>query len=831
MFLIKMLFRFIVMITVVVAMLSCYDGDDTTSGLDDNTNGDSTEESSPYPNLTGVSASQTGVGEVTVTWNAATDDLTPKNEILYEVYLDKEENFNFGGADYFITVLGNTEAEITGLEVDKTYYVLVIAVDESGNQSKERDYQSIFVDSNPRFSGLTLVAPADVDKITLAWATATDDNTPAMAMTYEIHLSDQEDFEPTAATLHTSVIGETKKVVSSLNQGETYQILVVAIDQDGNMNPERDHRSATTFAEPIVISQTVPFHIDEELGLSNAVQNGTEYTFSNFNSFQLPEIGSILFIHVDDEIHLRKVESVKSTATGLVVQTSDAMLSEIVEKGTISSQVTIQSSGENELIAQQLTDSTLIDNPHSDVRQIATSQQNIDNQNVFKTTGLSDVNVDFLNKCVSYKGDFIKACWTLNFNPTIDVKVPWEYGRLTEGHAIVSGVLDGTIKISMKADGSLAIPDEIASIPVFKKSSIQYYLLFGVFVYQITTFSLNVEFSAHSVAELNAQTTVNFNGSALVGARFNPISGKWESVNNSPELDFFLTDSDAEPKLDGMAQAKISLVPSVSVDFYAVAGPKIAIKPSVEAKLNVDKAEPLSKIGKLPIQLSQFDVDGKLALDIGVSFGAFGNFPTLKTTIGTKEWNLLSLPKLSVSGGSGKVNESIQVTGSTTDGTNNKFKESSIRWHVDPSASISGDKTGTLRASEEDTYTVFFSGTGETTSAIRQFAWADVNVGEEEEEQQSSAFHGVGDACHGIGNNQHGIGNQCASGPDGGSRDEDNKKHGVWTYIFSSGGFEKNTYVHGVRNGSHGSWTAECKPIKSHGNYANSKKDGIWKYI
>jgi len=104
------------------------------------------DSSSPNPKLGKVYVEQTGDSLATVTWQAATDDSTSSENMMYKVHLSQEANFSPDQSNVYTTVTGKTKAEITGLEIDQVYYVLVIAIDKDGHRSAERDYKVVAAD-------------------------------------------------------------------------------------------------------------------------------------------------------------------------------------------------------------------------------------------------------------------------------------------------------------------------------------------------------------------------------------------------------------------------------------------------------------------------------------------------------------------------------------------------------------------------------------------------------------------------------------------------------------------------------------------------------------
>ncbi|MEN9848327.1 MAG: hypothetical protein RL368_1067, partial [Pseudomonadota bacterium] len=108
-----------------------------------NNNGDNT------PKLGKVFVEQTSPTTAKVTWQAATGSPTPQEQMGYEIHVAETSGFTPSNATRRTTVFGVTEAEITGLETGKIYYVLVIAVSKQGYRSEDREYKIVMMsDSN-----------------------------------------------------------------------------------------------------------------------------------------------------------------------------------------------------------------------------------------------------------------------------------------------------------------------------------------------------------------------------------------------------------------------------------------------------------------------------------------------------------------------------------------------------------------------------------------------------------------------------------------------------------------------------------------------------------
>ena len=75
-----------------------------------------------------------GTAAYRLTWDAATDDITPQSKIVYDVYqATKSGGEDFSSATY-TTRLGATSFTTPALPADETFYFVVRARDRAGNR-------------------------------------------------------------------------------------------------------------------------------------------------------------------------------------------------------------------------------------------------------------------------------------------------------------------------------------------------------------------------------------------------------------------------------------------------------------------------------------------------------------------------------------------------------------------------------------------------------------------------------------------------------------------------------------------------------------------------
>ncbi len=201
------------------------------------------------PDFAGLgSATDVGVGgTVRLSWQAAIDPVPPSNTapslpIQYLVF----EAANGSSFDFAAPTLTtqNASAVVTGLTDGVTYRFLVRAMDHAGNMENNTVIRTAvpthpYDDVPPVFSGVGGVTDrGDGSSVLVSWTPATDPNTPrsnappSLPITYSVWVSDNatavETGQPWASTQATTLI------VTGLQPGRTYYILVRASDAAGN---------------------------------------------------------------------------------------------------------------------------------------------------------------------------------------------------------------------------------------------------------------------------------------------------------------------------------------------------------------------------------------------------------------------------------------------------------------------------------------------------------------------------------------------------------------------------------------------------------------------
>ncbi|MGH7439384.1 MAG: fibronectin type III domain-containing protein, partial [Polyangiaceae bacterium] len=195
--------------------------------------------------------------QVTVTWDPATDNTTPPSQIAYDVYAASTS-----GQESYTTATGTftgvSVGLVTGLKQNTTYYFVCRARDLSGNEAantSERIATTPVDTTPPTFAGITSVTNVTATGATLGWAAATDPQTPASELVYDVFQSTSAGGENfTGPPSATSTAGATSITLGNLPPSSVVYWVVRARDLAGNEDTNTIELNATTgvsFAENV----------------------------------------------------------------------------------------------------------------------------------------------------------------------------------------------------------------------------------------------------------------------------------------------------------------------------------------------------------------------------------------------------------------------------------------------------------------------------------------------------------------------------------------------------------------------------------------------------
>lgn len=196
-----------------------------------------------------TSATVKDASTITVSWKAATDDTTPAGAILYDVFASKTagvQDFTTPTATFSSGTLG----DVGGLLPSSQYFLVCRARDLSGNADTnklERTATTLSDGTPPTFLGITTVSNVTSTTVDLNWAAATDDQTIAGDIVYDVYQAEAaggETFGPTPTL--SSLPGATSVTIPDLTPAKQYYWVVRARDKAGNRDQNTVEKTGTT---------------------------------------------------------------------------------------------------------------------------------------------------------------------------------------------------------------------------------------------------------------------------------------------------------------------------------------------------------------------------------------------------------------------------------------------------------------------------------------------------------------------------------------------------------------------------------------------------------
>jgi hypothetical protein len=209
---------------------------DTTGNVDQNTaHAEATTPDTSPPTFSGVK-SVTGASTTSLlaTWDPAVDNGSDSSQIRYSVFVASAAGKEDYTAPAKVTPYGATSATVDGLTEATVYYVVVRAIDASGNVTPNtKELSSMTLDATPpTFAGI-VSASATGTTIAMTWAPAKDNVDPASKISYDIYQATApgaEDFTKTAFV----VTGVTSFSSNAFDPSTRYCFVVRAKDSSGN---------------------------------------------------------------------------------------------------------------------------------------------------------------------------------------------------------------------------------------------------------------------------------------------------------------------------------------------------------------------------------------------------------------------------------------------------------------------------------------------------------------------------------------------------------------------------------------------------------------------
>jgi hypothetical protein len=219
-----------------------------TKGLDASVDGTLGGDTTP-PTFGGLqSATAIDQSHVALAWSAATDPVTPPGMLSYRVYVGTTPGSEVFTQPLLTTPAGATGALLQGMQGGTTFYFVVRAVDAAGNEDDNTVEKSATTldTSTPLFAGVQTVTGTGIGQLLVTWNPAVDSGCPSSAIAYDIYYSTTSGGEDFTTPSATTTAGALKYTLTGLAQGQTYYVVVRAVDSAGNSDANTYERSART---------------------------------------------------------------------------------------------------------------------------------------------------------------------------------------------------------------------------------------------------------------------------------------------------------------------------------------------------------------------------------------------------------------------------------------------------------------------------------------------------------------------------------------------------------------------------------------------------------
>lgn len=188
-------------------------------------------------------------------------------------------------------------------------------------------------------TNLTLIEASanDSQSISVSWLPMDDGVTPGDQVTYDIHLSETNDFVPDDDTRKHRQAGIQSALISGLTPDALYYVKMLAYDGFGRQTGSRQFRIQMPAIDPDQNSSTSITEL-----VDGALQHITESGLELSPGTAAPAVGSI--IADQESALLRRVTGVTTASDGTVqVQTEQASINEVYDRIQVSSSVALAS--------------------------------------------------------------------------------------------------------------------------------------------------------------------------------------------------------------------------------------------------------------------------------------------------------------------------------------------------------------------------------------------------------------------------------------------------------------------------------------------------------
>lgn len=200
---------------------------------------------------------------IRLTWEPASDDVSPAGELVYAIYEATRAGAQDFGQPTLVTAPGAAEAVKGGLPRSSAFFYVVRARDAAGNEDGNTvEVMATTLDTGdelpPVFAGVATAAPVGASSMRVSWQPASDDITPPADIVYRLYVADAPGTQDFGAPVVTTPAGASEALITELAADTTYYIVARAVDAAGNEDGNTSELAASTGSAVGFSSQVQP---------------------------------------------------------------------------------------------------------------------------------------------------------------------------------------------------------------------------------------------------------------------------------------------------------------------------------------------------------------------------------------------------------------------------------------------------------------------------------------------------------------------------------------------------------------------------------------------
>lgn len=257
----------------------------------------------PKVSSTALEVSNLTSHSFTVSWEKAEDNITPKERILYEVFLLEAKEKDTAKWKLIAKERGIGSAQVNDLEPGAEYKVRVLATDEAnmtlsypgpGKHLIVETYPLVDLEAPTVKNKALTVTHKDKDRITIRWEPASDNVTSADKILYEVGLTEFDNLDtPWRIVKEENISSYT---FAGLKPNTNYHVYVKAFDKSGNIcrySVDNETNIVRTEAYP---AKKLDYKIEQEASVRQNYRNdsGTISLVMEYNYIQMDEKGKTI---------------------------------------------------------------------------------------------------------------------------------------------------------------------------------------------------------------------------------------------------------------------------------------------------------------------------------------------------------------------------------------------------------------------------------------------------------------------------------------------------------------------------------------------------------